>query len=94
MNNFSDLGVKVVDNFTHEKISINFLLNTEIVVNDYKIATTKNGERVVMSIETSGLKKVVFTGGAYIRKQLESVDRSCFPFKCRIVKDGERFVMK
>ena len=82
MVNFSDLGIKdESSSFLEEKVSINDVVNSEIIVHDFKAnVPTQNGNRHLIKIEIDSQKRVIFTGSHRIIDALES-KKIKFPFK-------------
>ena len=93
MKNFSDFNIKpVIENFVGEKIATSKLLNKEIVVKDYKVLPSKfadRGDRLDIQIEYKDEDRIVFTGGKYLIQTIQQIDKKDFPFKTKIIKNGE-----
>jgi hypothetical protein len=86
MNNFKDFGIKpkVSNQFVGDKISLNRLVNVEIVVHDFKIEESKHKpgtQCLTMQIEKAGEKRVVFSGSKGLISQITQVPKQNFPFK-------------
>lgn len=93
MNNFKDFGIKTeIKAFTGEKIKVKKILNTEIIVLDYKIEDSKyDGKCLYIQIEKGDVKHVVFTASKYLMQVIELIDKEQFPFKTTIVENDERY---
>jgi hypothetical protein len=87
---FSELGIVVEpDAFSGKKMSIINIINTEIIVKNYKINKSKfeNSKNcLTIEFELNGEDKIVFTGGAYLIKQIEQIKKEDFPFTTKISK--------
>lgn len=101
MNNikkFSDFDIKSLTKaFTGDKIRIDKILNTEILVHEYKIETSKfeqkgNGKCLYLQIERKGELFIVFSGSVKLQEQIQQVPPGGFPFETTIIKQDERFV--
>ncbi len=96
MKKFSDFDIKAeTKSFSGDKITIDRILNREVVVRDYKIEKSKfegKGNCLYMQIELNGMKYVVFTGSAYLMEQIQQIDAADFPFSTTIVKIEKRFL--
>lgn len=93
MKNFSDFKIKpVIENFVGEKIATSKLLDKEIVIKDYKVLPSKfadRGERLDIQIEYKDEDRIVFTGGKYLIQTIQQIAKEDFPFKTKIIKNGE-----
>ncbi|BFM41686.1 hypothetical protein CFS9_03270 [Flavobacterium sp. CFS9] len=93
MKSFKDFEITpVIENFVGEKINTAKILDKEIVVKGYKIQPSKfenRGDRLDMQIEYRDEDRVVFTGGKYLIQMIEKVPKDGFPFKTKIIKNGE-----
>lgn len=93
MKSFKDFDITpVIENFVGEKITTAKLLDKEIVVKGYKIQPSKfegRGDRLDIQIEYKDEDRVVFTGGKYLIQTIEKVPKEGFPFKTKIIKNGE-----
>jgi len=81
MISFSDFGIELPqDDYTEDKISINDVVNSELVVLGFKPNIhTKNGDRHLVRIEVNEKVRVMFTGGRRIIEVLEN-PKVKFPF--------------
>ena len=93
MKNFKDFGIKTeIKAFTGEKIKVKKILNTEIVVLDFKIEDSKyDGKCLYIQIQKGDTKHVVFTASKYLMQVIEQLDKEQFPFKTTIVENDERY---
>lgn len=94
MFNFKDLGIKPTEStFTGKKIEIDDILNTEIIVEGFKIkdSTKKQGTQyLTLQIEKEENKRVVFTGSKNLMDLINQVPEDKFPFKTIIRKNDKR----
>ena len=94
MFNFSELNIKPKENtFTGKKIEIDDILNTEIIVEGFKIqdSTKKQGTKyLTLQIEKEENKRVVFTGSKNLMDLINQVPKDKFPFKTTIKKNDKR----
>lgn len=98
MKKFKDLGI-TIDNtgMTGEKIKIERILNTDIIVHAYKIENSKfegkgNGKCLHLQISHQGEKRVVFSGSGNLMEQVQKVDARDMPFSTKIIKDNDRLI--
>lgn len=93
MNTFKDLKIEAaVDSFVGDKISITKLLDVSIRVHAFKISPSKKREGtdlLTLQIEKDGDKRVVFSGGKYLMKQIKLVPEGKFPFETTIIKSND-----
>ena len=94
MFRFKDLGIKPKENtFIGDKISIDKVLNTEIIVMAYKVEPSKakpGTEFLTIQIERKGDRNVIFTGSKNLIYMIEQVPKDKFPFKTTIIKQDRR----
>lgn len=93
MKTFKDLGIKVETKaFTGEKISIDKIINREIIVHGYKIEKSKINSKncLHIQIELSSELRLLFTGSIILEEQLKQIHSDAFPFKATIVKTDKR----
>lgn len=85
---FSELGINVVnESLTGEKIKIAKILGKEVLVKDFKLTNSKYEKAkhcLTIQLEVGGETKVIFTGSEMLRRQIEQVDKSDFPFRATI----------
>lgn len=93
MKTFKEFGITPkVDYFTGKSISIDEILNLEIIVHAYKIAPSKkkqNTDYLTLQIEIDGKNRVLFTGSTVLMQIIKQVQQSDFPFTTKIVKKNE-----
>lgn len=93
MNNFKDFNIKPsLQYFTGDKIKIDRIINTPIVVINFKVEPSKKKEGsdyLTLQIEKNGVKHVVFTGSIILIQLIKKVPLDNFPFVTTIVKEGE-----
>lgn len=94
MKSFKELGItKTQQGFVGDKISIDRILNREVIVHDFKIedSKVKIGEKCLhLQISVGETKHVVFTGSTVLANDIQKIDREDFPFKTTIVKENKR----
>lgn len=76
--------------FAGEKIKIDRILNTEIVVEAFKVVASKfdgKGDCLHLQIKLKGEQRVVFIGSKYLIDTIQQVPQNKFPFQTRIVKE-------
>lgn len=93
MKNFKDLNIKSnIKVFVGEKISINTILNKEIIIHKFKIKDSKyKGEYLNIQIEMDGKKKVVFTGSSVLIDMIKQIKESDFPIKTTIISSNNYY---
>lgn len=89
MKKFSELGVKIESDrtiFECKQISINDILNCEIVIKEYlKDLKTKHGEnRYLVNIEFEGPDAKFFSNSKHIKDTLDAIPKESFPFSTTI----------
>ena len=87
---FSELGVVIKnDAFSGKKISINYVINVEIIVKGFKISKSKfenSRDCLTLEIELNGEDRIMFTGSSTLKKQIEQIKNEDFPFLTKISK--------
>jgi hypothetical protein len=76
--------------FKGEKISINKILNVNIVVEDYKIENSKfegKGKRLDLQILVNNVQRVCWIGSKNLIIMIEQVPKNGFPFRTKIIKE-------
>ncbi len=96
MNCFKEFGIKVSSKgFEGDKIKIDRVMNKQIVVEYFKIESSKyekgNGKCLCLQIIIDNTKRVVFSGSSSLMEMIEKVPGNGFPFTTTIVKENERF---
>jgi len=93
MKKFSDFNIAPeISSFTGDKIKIGRILNTEIIVLDFKIkdsTQTPGTKYLTLQIENKGFRNVVFTGSKVLMNQIQKIDKADFPFMTTIKGDNE-----
>jgi hypothetical protein len=94
---FKDFGIKTTSSsFTGDKIKVSRLLNRNIIVEDYKIETSKytdkgNGKCLHLQLMIDGTKHVTFTGSGGLMEQIQQIDKKDFPFATVIEKTNDKY---
>lgn len=95
MINFKDLGIKPkITTFIGDKIKIDRILNTEIIIHDYKIEDSKKklGTKLLtLQIERNQTKNIIFTGSNVLMDMISQVPKEKLPIRTTIIKDNERY---
>ncbi|MGE8528475.1 hypothetical protein [Chryseobacterium rhizosphaerae] len=95
MNSFKEFNIKPVSvSFVGDKVRINKILNTEIIVHDYKIKDSekKPGTKyLTLQISRKNEKEVVFTGSKTLIDMIEQVPKEKFPFTTTIIQEDQMF---
>jgi hypothetical protein len=95
MHNFSDMDIKPeITNFIGDKIAVKKIINHPITVHEFKIEPSKqfNGSSLLMiQIEKSNEKRVVFTGSKVLIQQISKVPKDKFPFNTIIKGDNDYY---
>lgn len=98
VKNFSDFKIRPKnDHFTGDKIKMLKILNQNIIVHGFRILPSKfensNSETVMhMQLEFKDEKHILFTGSRILADMIGQVPEDGFPFKTKIIKEGESFV--
>ena len=98
MKDFSEFAVKPLPaNLDGDKISITRILNREIVVLDYIINPSKfpkdeHNKCMTLQFLLGTEKHIIFTSALGLIANIKEIPRSEFPFKAKIVRDGDRFI--
>lgn len=94
MNNFKNFNIKPsLTSFTGDKIKMDRILNTEIIVHGYDIkdSTVKAGTKLLtLQISRNETKHIVFTGSKVLQDMIQQVPKENFPFRTTIVRESER----
>lgn len=95
MINFSDLGIKPKENFfTGDKIKLERVINTEVIIKAYKIEDSikKPGTKyLTLQIIRNREENVIFTGSNNLIYMIEQVPEDKFPFKTTIIKENQQY---
>jgi hypothetical protein len=92
MKDFGDFQIKPNNNgiLIGEKISINKIININIVVETFKISESKfegKGKRLDLQIIFNGDHRVIFISSKNLIDMIERVPKDSFPFTARIIKE-------
>lgn len=91
--NFSDFQIEPqVTHFTGNKISLNNVLNVEVIIHKYKVEPSKKKtgtELLTLQIEKDKTMHVLFSGSTVLIDMIKRVDPNKFPFCTKIVMAGE-----
>lgn len=94
MIDFKDLGIApVTKGFVGDKISINEVLNMEIIVERFQIGPSKfpgKEPRLDMQIIFEGKQRVLWISSKTLADMIKLVPENKFPFKTRIVMNNKR----
>ena len=89
--------ISVDENLIGEKVSINSILNRDIVIIKYREMKSKcsNGG-ICLQVqfkynESDNEYYIFFSGSNVIRKQLNNIDRKMFPFIGKIIKQNKYY---
>lgn len=95
MNNFKQFNIKPTTiSFIGDKVRINKVLNTEIIVHDYKIKDSekKPGTKyLTLQISRKDEKEIVFTGSKTLMDMIDQVPKEQFPFRTTIQQEDQMF---
>jgi len=98
MKRFSDLNIDTAKSFVGTKVSVDDILNTEIVVEDYRIedSTKKPGTKYLqLQIVLNTIQHVVFTGSGVLMNQIEKASElNGIPFIATIAKINKHYEFK
>lgn len=90
---FKDFNIKPkLSTFTGDKIPIDKVLNTQIVVLAYKIENSKakpGTKLLTLQIEKQGTKHIIFSGSTILMQMIEQVPKENFPFTTTIIKESK-----
>lgn len=94
MKDFRDFGIKPKNNaLIGEKISINKILNMDIIVENWIEADSKfegKGKCLYLQIIYQGAQRVIFIGSKGLLDLIKQVPTNGFPFKTKIIKDDSQ----
>jgi len=91
MNQFSQFNIQANNNFQGTKILVDDILNTEIIVQDFKIEPStkkENTECLHLQFERNGIKHVFFSGSKGLMNQIRQVPKDKLPFKTVIIREN------
>jgi hypothetical protein len=93
--NFDELGIEPPSTaFVGKKIDVQDILNTAIVIYDYKIVPSKypkdaHPNRLDLQIEYDGEKRVAWTCSNVLMDMIQKVPKDKFPFAVKIIKEKD-----
>lgn len=94
MNEFKSFGIKPTDKgFSGEKISVQRILNIDIIIEAFKESTSKfegKGMRLDLQIIHEGKQRVVFVSSKTLLDMIKKVPADKFPFTTKIVNENNR----
>jgi len=95
MNKFKSFGIEPKSKcFKGHKISIDQILNTQIIVEDFRIEKSKYPGKhewcLYLQIILNSVHYVVFSGSANLIEMIQKVEKKNFPFETTIVKKDKR----
>lgn len=94
MHQFAAFGIKPESQaFVGDKISIQRIVNVEIIVEAYKVSPSKfegKVSRLDLQIIYEGKQRVVFVSSNTLISMIERVPKEKFPFKTKIVNENNR----
>lgn len=92
MKKFKELGIKAPeDGLIGDKISVNKVLNRNIIIQKFKISDSKyKWKRLDLQIEFDKEKRVMFISSKTLIKMIEQVQAEDFPFETVIVRENNR----
>jgi hypothetical protein len=95
MNDFKDFAIQQsIKGFSGEKISIMRILNTEIVIEDWREEKSKyEGKdfRLDLQIIYQDVQRLVWVSSRNLLDTIKKIPRDRFPFKATIVQENKRF---
>lgn len=97
MTRFSDLNIKCeIGTFEGKKVSIDSILNVEILIIDYKIEKSKyaenNPNRLQLAFERNGDKYITFSGSKVLMDLISKIPKDKFPIETTIIKHDKRYI--
>lgn len=93
MISFSELNISIqIEMFVGDKISINEVLNKEIIVCKHKVGDSKfKNTLLTIQIKFNNEDRIIFTGSKSLEVVLEKVGKDNFPFKTTIKKSNNTY---
>jgi len=95
MNRFSSLGIKPeVSSFAGEKIKMDRIVNTTIIVHDFRVdkSKVKEGTKLLtLQIEREGIRNIIFSGSSVLLRMIEKVPKDKFPFSTIIKIEDKHY---
>jgi hypothetical protein len=94
MIDFKELGIApVTKGFVGDKISINAVLNMEIIVERFQVGPSKfegKEDRLDMQIIFEGKQRVLWISSKTLIDMISQVPQNKFPFKTKIIMNNKR----
>lgn len=93
MRKFSDLNITLYRRFTGQRIRINIIIGSDIIIHDFDFRKSKickdDGKDICLylDVEINKERRIIWGNYPYLIKQLEQVDRTNLPFSCKIIND-------
>lgn len=88
MKDFGEFNIDhEVKGFSGQKISINSILNVNIIVEDYKTGPSKikgKSERLDLQIIYQGIQRLVWVSSKNLIEMIKKVPKTGFPFTAKI----------
>ncbi|WBS75693.1 hypothetical protein PF438_04195 [Elizabethkingia meningoseptica] len=95
MKNFKEFNiVPTFTAFVGDKIKLSKVINTEIIINDYKIKDSEKRpgtKYLTLQITRKGEKEVIFTAAKTLMDMIEQVPKDEFPFMTTITQDDQMY---
>ena len=91
MKTFSQFKIQATNKFTGTKLQVDDLLNSEIIIHDYKIEPSKQKEGTSclhLQIQKDEKMHVFFTGSMNLMDIIKQISKEDFPFKATLVKEN------
>ncbi|MCL1657433.1 hypothetical protein M2T79_12580 [Elizabethkingia miricola] len=95
MKNFKEFNITpTFKAFVGDKIKLSKVINTQIIINDYKIKDSekKPGTKyLTLQITRKGDKEIIFTSAKTLMDMIEQVPKDEFPFMTTIAQEDQIF---
>jgi len=94
MRKFSELGVVAKRSFVGDSISIEEILDKEIIVEFFEIKPSKkviDQDCLYIQIKFEGKDRVIFTSSTFLMAPLRQLKDEDFPFKAKIKRVNKHF---
>ena len=95
MKNFKEFNiVPTFTAFVGDKIKLSKVINTEIIINDYKIKDSEKRpgtKYLTLQITRKGEKEVIFTAAKTLMDMIEQVPKDEFPFMTTITQEDQMY---
>ena len=95
ITNFDELGIEPpATSFVGNSIDVQEILNTPIIVHDYKIGPSKypktgHPDRLDLQIEIEGNKRLVWSGSNALISMAKKIPKDKLPFRTKIIKEKD-----